>query len=704
MARNNAIAPASNQLTKEQEDAALAKIKAQEEQKKKVGMKQYVEDVKSSLLFRPGFNWNELLSAAPTSVMLLASVFVASTVPDATDIRIIPPTSGFKYLINFDSNPSLNACLVQCADTGIKAFGVSNNNFDAIIMMSSTIRQIINDIIHLLGDAESAKTMLVPTIKRLADVANRCEDKARGMEQSFQSWLDMVCELHQCIVQTSTDTAEKKIANQIHLAAAKTRLTAEEDAKKLASESVSTLKGSLETATAAYKKAADEFPSGWDLVAQQLVSNLGDCLTNAINLAVPALIENYSTTAKIKDGINIFKGDTGGAEGGSVGEGKQDNSNVPPAEKTPNPIPSAVPPFPNDPAYGVIPPIAGYTTTIQSFVTGGADHGVDWELLKSKDPKNEQNGLGVLASLMEQTQKSFKPSQNQPSIDLEFIFSETKKVTDGLQEAIQANSALNGKPLPKDDSEEVRQWRLSIEMSSKKAVELNTNAMHLSTAKQAPSVNEPQAKSSPTDKNGAMRQQIIDAATTKLNTTASVMQTATENYQKASDKLVDVQVEVGKIQAELAGLEASNINLDKIKAILVKCIDILVQLKSQINRLVAFFSAVSSLVEHVVEDQVKPFITYLDAATGIEKEPAILNFSFTNFQQQIIYNFCLSIRAYFDLFRDIGGMYLDVYTQFIRPGLEMVTNMQSEYNSAGDPKSAQKVFNRWIQSFLYAYR
>jgi hypothetical protein len=78
---------------------------------------------------------------------------------------------------------------------------------------------------------------------------------------------------------------------------------------------------------------------------------------------------------------------------------------------------------------------------------------------------------------------------------------------------------------------------------------------------QAPSVNPTQAKSSPTDKNGAMRQQIIDAATTKLNTTASVMQTATENYQKASDKLVDVQIEIGKIQADLAGLEASNINL-----------------------------------------------------------------------------------------------------------------------------------------------
>jgi hypothetical protein len=50
---------------------------------------------------------------------------------------------------------------------------------------------------------------------------------------------------------------------------------------------------------------------------------------------------------------------------------------------------------------------------------------------------------------------------------------------------------------------------------------------------------------------------------------------------------------------------------------------------------VAFFSAVSTLVEHVVEDQVKPFITYLNASTGIENEPTILNFSFTNFQQQV---------------------------------------------------------------------
>lgn len=73
----------------------------------------------------------------------------------------------------------------------------------------------------------------------------------------------------------------------------------------------------------------------------------------------------------------------------------------------------------------------------------------------------------------------------------------------------------------------------------------------------------------------------------------------------------------------------------------MKCIDILVQLKSQISRPVAFFSAVSTLVEHVVHDQVQPFIEYIKAFTGSDRpERTILNFSFTDFQRQVC-NFIL---------------------------------------------------------------
>jgi hypothetical protein len=268
----------------------------------------------------------------------------------------------------------------------------------------------------------------VSTINILANVAKESEERAREMEQAFQQWLDMVCELHVCVVQTSTDASEKRTANQVHLAAAQMRLSSTEEAKKLAEKSVNTLQNTLTTATSAYKKAADEFPSGWDLVAQQLVSDLGDSLTNAINLAVPAVIENYSVTAKMKERMDIFKGNTGGAKGGSVGDGKVDNSTVPSATQVPPPTARATLPYPNDPAYGIIGPLRNYVATILSFVTGGPDRGVDWELLKSKDPNKQNNGVGVMAALMQDAEKNFKPSSDPPSTDLRDIFEKTKIV------------------------------------------------------------------------------------------------------------------------------------------------------------------------------------------------------------------------------------------------------------------------------------
>lgn len=248
------------------------------------------------------------------------------------------------------------------------------------------------------------------------------------METVFQAWLDMICELHACVVQTSSDASEKQAANQLHLAAAKAKLASTDEAKKLATESVSTLKSSLETATSAYKKAADEFPSGWDLVAQEFVTNLSESFTNAINLAVPALIENFSLTAKVQMGVNMFKGDNGGAKGGSVRDGAADHSNVVAATNAPPVVPTATPPFPNDPAYGVIGHIRAHVLSIQSFITGGPDKGVDWKLLRSKDPEKQNNGLAVLAVLLDDANESFKPSPDLPSQTLLDIFSKVKKV------------------------------------------------------------------------------------------------------------------------------------------------------------------------------------------------------------------------------------------------------------------------------------
>lgn len=682
-------APTSDTLTPEQQSIALQKLRDLDQKtRRQVNVTEYVRGIKQSMLFQPGFTLNDTLSAAPVSVSLLASLLKASSIRDAEQITIIAPQGGFKTFRSGDESASMRACLIQCLDAGVKALANAGNFFGAIASESRPVKETINRIVMTLGDPESATRELAPTFSTLARIAERCQSHAKRMDTPFQEWLDMLCEVHMCIVQASDSASEKRAANQLHLAAAQTKVVSAEEARKLASDSISTLKSSLNLANGVYKKAADEFPSDWDFVAQQFVSDLSDSFTNAFNLAIPALIENYSVAAKIDKGVNIFSGDNGGARGGSVGDGKQDNSIIPAATQAPLPIPSAVLPFPNDPAYGVIGPIRGFVTTVQSIITGGADKGVDWDLLQSTDPSKQNSGIGVIASLLENAESLFKASSNPPSQRLLAVFCDVRKVTDALKNAIAANKS-NGIPLPMAGSTEVKAWQLNVSNAAVQAIALDVDSKLISTAKSVPLLNPTQLNSSPTDKKGSFKQQVIDAATIKLATTAKVMEVSTENYQKASERLVDVQSKIGDIQAQLASLQASNMNLDTIKAILVKCIEITVQLKSQISRFVSFFSAVGTVVEYFTQNQVGQLITYLRDRTG-GPELSILNFSYTDFQRQIIFGFSFSIRAYFELFQDLARMYDEVHKRYTLQGLEMVNSLSAEYSSSMGYPEAQK--------------
>jgi hypothetical protein len=51
-----------------------------------------------------------------------------------------------------------------------------------------------------LGDPESATRELAPTFSTLARIAERCQSHAKRMDTPFQEWLDMLCEVHMCIV------------------------------------------------------------------------------------------------------------------------------------------------------------------------------------------------------------------------------------------------------------------------------------------------------------------------------------------------------------------------------------------------------------------------------------------------------------------------------------------------------------------------
>lgn len=90
--------PTTNELSEEQQDAALRRIQENISRPLWSPLRDYNENFRCSISFRPGFNWDGLLSATPTAVMLLSALSLSLAVQDANEIQIVSPSTGFTHL------------------------------------------------------------------------------------------------------------------------------------------------------------------------------------------------------------------------------------------------------------------------------------------------------------------------------------------------------------------------------------------------------------------------------------------------------------------------------------------------------------------------------------------------------------------------------------------------------------------------------
>ncbi|WXC61525.1 hypothetical protein SNK03_007398 [Fusarium graminearum] len=83
---------------------------------------QFVDELKSSTMFQ--YDWSELISAAPTALALMGSLWIAAADPKADKISMVKsmPTGGFKHIPN-RAEPTLRSCLVDGKVTSLKLVG-----------------------------------------------------------------------------------------------------------------------------------------------------------------------------------------------------------------------------------------------------------------------------------------------------------------------------------------------------------------------------------------------------------------------------------------------------------------------------------------------------------------------------------------------------------------------------------------------------
>ncbi|KAK1777277.1 hypothetical protein QBC45DRAFT_417155 [Copromyces sp. CBS 386.78] len=660
---------------------------------------QVIDEMKSSLIFQ--FNWAELLQAAPTAISCMGACFVASSSPNA-NIQLEPPKpKGFDHL-RFGS---VQANLVECGNMGRMAFIAAEKGMGTIQLTSKVINGKINDILATIGEPESAKKMLRPQLNTLKQGSTTCLEEAQKMDKEFEAWLLYVCEMHAACVQQENTTREAILSNEICVAAEQTRLDYQKSTVEEAQKAFNLMGKQVETASEAFKLASDKFPTGWDILGQQIVGDLVGAVTNLGNSFAHAFISNLNPIAKVEAGASIVGGFLNPKKDGSAAEDPAGGKQAAPAPVAP----TAVPKNATDPAFAEVIRVDHLLSILQVIVSGKNTEGnIDWEQARNggTGTDSKKNSIGYVKTMLEDAKTRFAQvaTASEPSQTLSTIINVSLQVATGINDEVKKSSSASSE-WPAKDSEKVKKWQEDFAVQYQKANTLISTAKTVPgvTANGIPLMTSEAERTAQISAKSAQAQAVLESAKNRLTTTQQMLTTAQENYVKSTDMLLEQKNKLGQIQATLTQLTKANVSLAEIKRVLIECIKLIINLKQQVTNLVRFFKAMEALVEMCIRFHVEPFletVKMIVAADGTDpyKDLKIGNYTYTDFQRSQLYSAAVTMRAYFGVFGDIAKMWVQLSKDSIMPGLNMCDELSvtvDDKDGAAQMRKKIADLNKW---------
>ncbi|KAG9503540.1 hypothetical protein J7337_003491 [Fusarium musae] len=481
----------------------------------------------------------------------------------------------------------LSMNLNKCANLGLNAFFQAERGILKMRQLSVMAQNRLSDVVYCLAEPVVAQKCLRAYMSDIKESAEECYITSKEIDDDFTAWLRFAQELNTAWAEQRSTVADKSVASELKKATEECCLTQTEEAVKVAKKIAEDLGKTLDGATVTYTKTSDNFPTGWEIIGQQVVSGLSECLTTALNQAIPALVDSLDPITKAKAAL-------GGGQ-----------TTQPPAVEA------------RDPAYAQLARDPYLFDALNGILrsTGG----VDW---KSTEVTKEQpkTVIGFISSMLGDSLTSFSKlaSDQAASIQYEQILADAVKIAQEiLYESKKASSSLSYQKPGKDDPM-VKKWQEVFEALYSDTYALKTKGRQLPGNSANPSPLYP-SEADRTAQISAKTQQaqlLVDSATKQLTTASETLKVTTEAYKEASKQLLEQQTVLASIKAELTKLTKENMALEEIKTVLVQCIKLIINLKSQITNLVRFFSAIATTIDVFVNKTVAKFLKTVSIAVS----------------------------------------------------------------------------------------
>ncbi|KAJ4856908.1 hypothetical protein T069G_07805 [Trichoderma breve] len=641
-----------------------------------------VDEIKNSIIFQ--YNWEELLQSGPVALTSIGSCFIACTSKGSDHIQLDPPEGKeYQHIIH----KSLNANLMDSANYGREAFLKAERNMLFVKQVSGQVSKRVANVVDILMDEQAARTRLASQLTMVKVAADDCYTKVKEIDEKFERWLLHCMELHAACIQTQSTNAERLNTTERNMAVAQTFFDSQKTTVDKTREITENFAKQVEVATETFKRASDAFPSGWEVLGQQLVGALVETATGALRLTVKAFAFG---TNPVASSIDMFHNLVHGGENG------------PPNPPTPSAPKPTEPPHAEDPANLYILRSIPHFEQVNAILTKGKKGGVNWEDASGKDGRAAQSSYYV-KSMLQSDFDDFRTvaTRLDPSQTLLNAFVVALKITTEIHEIVEKSARIS-RSFPQANSQEVKDWQqqwLPVYLSLQKL---------LATARSQPGTaasglpimagTEDPANTIGKTKTLSVAQASLDAAKHRLSTTQKHLSATQDLYQKSSQKMIEQQNKLSQIQADIKRLSTTTADLNEVKRILIRAIELIAQMKSQIANLCRFFGAIGATVDAVVKYNVQPFIDDITAITNdpTVKQSSIAGYNYTDLTRTMIYQAVVTIQAYFSVFADIASMWSELCSEDIMPGLELV-DMMSQSKNNEEQQLKMDELQKWTQ-------
>ncbi|KAL8779911.1 MAG: hypothetical protein Q9213_006708 [Squamulea squamosa] len=555
-----------------------------------------------------------------------SSGFIASTVESSQGVMVEALGQGFQHMtaVKGQKKASLNALLILCATAGSEAFTNANTSMADIHSSAGHINNdngTLKKIMTILSHHDDAQASLAQEVNTLQRYLNDCAKAADSMDQAFEEYMQMTAELNACMSQTADDDSALLIANKVQLDVENTTLLVVDKDVEAAQQGVKDAKETLDTTKEAFKKASDQIPHG------------------GIKQAIPLLVQGLTPGGEAKQGLNIFE-DVMNQNGKGA---RNDKITARPRKKQSPPNPESY----DDPAYTHIITVMQQVGLLRSLLSA-KDGGVDWEhiLLGRGDRKS---GLGCVLGMLQYYKDKCKSPKTEPSKKLAQILDTGLRTSKEIQEMSQAES-IDKNSLPGPKSKKVIGWQKDVDEAYQTASKLSAVSKTASGAggRTPHLIARDQTIDTSQQQSPAFRDALLDTATHHLDTTAAEYKAAQEILKEATKSLIEQQDKVAQIQGELAKLNSSDKALEAAKAVLLKCIGFVIEIKKDIQRLKLWLNGMALLCEHLVKGDAQELLDTLKDSDSESNKQKFGIYTFSNFQRQTVYTHVITLAGYIE--------------------------------------------------------